>query len=250
MFFELQVQTFPDVGAEETVDERPNTDQLALTHEEKIQQLEEHNEYLRNRLIDQSGEHQMQIYDKDFEMELLQEENAALRSVVSGVGKIFRPDQLHRLQHPGTRAEWSKKTLQEAIALRTLCGSTAYNYMYSKGHPLPHINTLRNHLRKIECQPGVLNDFIDLTELKIATMPVRDKYCALVIDKMTIKSKYVFNNHTQSFMGNPTMPLTENLVATRLAEDPTWDQAEALATHAMNAMVAGLCGRYKVLVGK
>ena len=51
-------------------------------------------------------------------------------------------------------------------------------------------------------------------------------------------------------MGNPTMPPTENLVATRLAEDPTWDQAEALATHAMNAMVAGLCGRYKVLVGK
>ena len=38
---------------------------------------------------------QIQMYDKDFEMELLQEENAALRSVVSGVGKIFRPDQLH-----------------------------------------------------------------------------------------------------------------------------------------------------------
>ena len=78
-------------------------------------------------------------------------------------------------------------------------------------------------------------------------MPVKDKYCALVIDEMAINSKYVFNNHTQSFMGNPTLPPTEKMVATRLAQDPTWDQKEALATHAMNALVAGLCGDTKFL---
>ena len=44
-----------EVGAEEMIDDNLNTDQLALTQEEKIQQLEEHNEYLRQRLIDQSG---------------------------------------------------------------------------------------------------------------------------------------------------------------------------------------------------
>ena len=165
------------------------------------------------------------------------------------MGKFLRPDQIHRLQNPGTRAEWSKKTLQECIALKTLCGGTAYMFMYSKNFPIPHINTIRNHLAKIECQPGILQDFLDLTEMKIATMKARDKYCALVIDEMAIKAKYVFNNHTQSFWGNPTLPVTQSLIANRLAKDPTWDQNEALATHALNAMIAGLCARFKVLVG-
>ena len=34
-----------------------------------------------------------------------------------------------------------------------------------------------------------------------------------------------------------------------MADDPTWDQNEALATHAFNAMVTGLRGRYKGLIG-
>ena len=168
---------------------------------------------------------------------------------MAGVSKVFRKDQIHRLQNPGTRKAWDKKTLQECIALKTICGGTAYCYMYSKGYPIPHINTIRNQLAKIDCQPGILHDFIDLTELKIATKPARDKYVSLVLDEMAISAKYVFNNKTQSFMGQPTLPPGPNLVANRMKEDPSWDQGECLATHALNAMIAGLCGRYKVLIG-
>ena len=39
--------------------------------------------------------------------------------------------------------------MQESIAIKTMCGTTAYKYLYSKGYPLPHINTLLNHLSKI-----------------------------------------------------------------------------------------------------
>ena len=86
-------------------------------------------------------------------------------------------------------------------------------------------------------------------EMKIAEMPARNKYVALVIDEMTIKAAYVFDNHTQSFLGQPTIPCSKGVIEKRLKEDPTWDQEEALATHAMNAMFHGLCESIKGMAG-
>ena len=182
-------------------------------------------------------------------MEQLEEENESLRLISSSVQKVFRPDQIHRLTSPGTRAPWSSKSLQDFIALKTMCGTSAYKYMYNKGYPFAHINTLTNHLSKIECLPGVLTDFIDLMELKVAEMPARNKYVALVIDEMTIQSKYVFDNHTQSFLGQPTIPCSEGVIKNRLKEDSSWDQEEALATHALNGMFHGLCESFKGMAG-
>ena len=80
-------------------------------------------------------------------------------------------------------------------------------------------------------------------------MPARDKYVILTLDEMSIKPNYIYNNHTQSFMGNPTIPCSQGVISKRMKEDPTWDQDEALATHAFFAMIASLCARFKCLVG-
>ena len=75
--------------------------------------------------------------------------------------------------------------MQESIALKTICGPTAYEYIYGRGMPIPHLKTINRHLAKIECQPGILYDFISPTELKVAEMPAMHKYCALVLEEMS-----------------------------------------------------------------
>ena len=193
--------------------------------------------------------YERKIFEQQERDKLIYEENETAKNLISSLKKIFTDDQIHRLKNPKSRSHWSNKTMQQSIAMKTICGPTAYEYLYSRGYPIPHINTIYNHMRKIECEPGILYDFIDMTELKVATMPARDKYVILTLDEMSIKPNYTFNNHTQSFMGNPTIPCSQGVISKRMKEDPTWDQDEALATHAFFAMIASLCARFKCLVG-
>ena len=232
------------VGREETAN--PSREPvIALSHEMTIEQLKEHNEFLRQHLIDKTGEYEEKIRQHEEKEELLQKENDSLKATVASVKKIFNDDQMHRLLNPSSRSRWSYKTMQFFLALKTLIGPTAYEWLYAKGWPLAHINSIYNHAAKIECEPGILYDFLTLTEFEVATRPARDKYVALVMDEMSIKPKYVYNNHTQSFMGNPTIPVSEGVIKNRTSKDPTWDQSQALATHAFNAQIASLCARFK-----
>ena len=238
-----------DLGAQETVDHTPRDYGIPLSKDEVIDQLRDFNEYLRKRLIDDWGVYEKRTLEQEQRVEELEKENESLSLIVSAVQKLFRPDQVHRLTSPGTRAEWSKISIQEFIALKTICGPTAYQYLYDKGYPVAHLRTLANHLAKIECQPPILYDFMALTELKMATKPARDKYVALVLDEMSIAPRYVFDSHTQSFLGQPTVPASHGLIKKRLAKDPSWDQEEALATHALNAMIHGMGESFKANVG-
>ena len=238
-----------DLGAQETVDHTPRDYGIPLSKDEVIDQLRDFNEYLRKRLIDDWGVYEKRTLEQEQKVEELEKENESLNLIVLAVQKLFRPDQVHRLTSPGTRAEWSKISIQEFIALKTICGPTAYQYLYDKGYPVAHLRTLANHLAKIECQPPILYDFMALTELKMATKPARDKYVALVLDEMSIQPRYVFDNHTQSFLGQPTVPASHGLIKKRLAKDPSWDQEEALATHALNAMIHGMGESFKANVG-
>ena len=232
------------VGREETAN--PSREPaISLSHEETIEQLKEHNEYLRQHLIDKTGEYEEKIRQLEEKEELLQKENDSLKAIDAAVRKIFYDDQIHRLLNPNSRSRWSYLSMQFFMALKTLIGPTAYEWLYGKGWPIAHIKSIYNHAAKIECEPGILYDFLSLTEFEVATRPARDKYVALVLDEMSIKPKYVYNNHTQSFMGNPTIPVSEGVIKNRTSKDPTWDQTQALATHAFNAQIASLCARFK-----
>ena len=55
------------------------------------------------------------IEEKDKEIENLKKENLKLNSIVQSVSKIFNEDQIKRLQNPGSRSQWSDKTIQDSI---------------------------------------------------------------------------------------------------------------------------------------
>ena len=74
----------------------------------------------------------LKMKEKDKLIEELRKQNLKLNSIVQSVSKIFNEDQIKRLQNPGSRSQWSDKTIQYSIGLYFFCGTTAYFTLQSK----------------------------------------------------------------------------------------------------------------------
>lgn len=72
---------------------------------------------------------------KDLELKLAQA-NAAVQTMQS----IFTEGQIRKLKSPGD-LKWKWEDISNAICLQA-SGPRAYNHLYRKGFPLPHIKTL------------------------------------------------------------------------------------------------------------
>ena len=102
---------------------------------------------------------------------------------------------------------YSLETIQDCLQIFLHCGTTAYTYLREiKCLPLPHIATLRNHIKCVVFTPGrILDSSLDLMEIVGKDMPAEDRICGLYIDEMAISAKEEMNFTRGEINGLPTL---------------------------------------------
>ena len=121
----------------------------------------------------------------------LEQKNAELQETVDKVSSIWNPDQVRLMMKPSkATVHFSTKTILDGIHLYYKIGTTCYNFLKDKGHPLPSLSTLQRHLRQVDCQPGILDDFLLFMKKQAENLKEHEKYCVLCIDEMSLKVRF------------------------------------------------------------
>ena len=193
--------------------------------------------------------YQKVLAEKDRQIELLTQQDLKQKAQLDTMAKIFQPDQLYRAQHPLTRVAWSDLTLQKVMQMYFTCGKKGYTFLYNNVLPnmIPERTTIVRHCNTIESTWGTQYDMIKLMDLKIETMPKRDRKCALILDEMAITPRREYDPSTGEFIGLPTLPAGPGLVEKRRKKGI--DNSKVLATHVLNILCVGLVKFWKQLVG-
>lgn len=121
---------------------------------------------------------------KDLEC-MLAEANKAIDSMRS----IFTEGQIRKLMSPGD-INWRWPDISSAICLHA-AGPRAYNHLYKKGYPLPHVSILQRWCRKIEIKEGIIKAAIDFMQ-HIDNLEEEDKICVLAFDEMKVMETYEY----------------------------------------------------------
>lgn len=87
--------------------------------------------------------------------------------------------------------KWSWKDVSNAICLHA-AGPRAYNHLYEKGFPLPHVSTLQRWYRKNDICEGILTSTIDFMQHK-SELAYDDKICVLAFDEMKVVEAYEYD---------------------------------------------------------
>ena len=193
--------------------------------------------------------YQKVLAERDRELELLKQQNLKQKAQLETMAKIFQPDQLYRAQHPLTRVAWSDLTLQKVMQMYFCCGKKGYDFLYKNVLPnmIPERTTIVRHCNTIESTWGTQYDMIKLMEMKIETMPKRDRKCAVILDEMAITPRREYDPSTGEFIGLPTLPVGPALLEKRRKKGI--DNSKVLATHVLNILCVGLVKFWKQLVG-
>ena len=75
--------------------------------------------------------------------------------------------------------------------------------------PLPSSRTIQRNVSKIDCEPGVLVDFLTLMKLKIPKMSKEDCLCGVLMDEMAVQTKLEYCMTKQRWIGYATVPLSK-----------------------------------------
>ena len=61
---------------------------------------------------------------------------------------------------------WSPETIQAALKMYVKLGTTGYQDLCEQIPAYPSLSTLRNHIKNLDCSPGVQHDILKLLEMK------------------------------------------------------------------------------------
>lgn len=123
------------------------------------------------------------------ELENQRKEIEQLKYQLGGVKKIFTKNQINKLNKKA-RINWSVNEVSSAIAMYS-AGPRAYRLSLKKGFPYPAVSTLKEWVRKIKLEPGILKNIFKLAEY--ADMSKNDRICTLMFDEMKIRKEYVYD---------------------------------------------------------
>lgn len=125
---------------------------------------------------------QSQIKKQDQEIESLRNEQAAVK-------KVFTTNQIKKLSSH-RRINWSVTEISNSIAMYA-AGPRAYRLSLKKGFPYPAVSTLKQWLRKIQLDQGILKNILKIAEF--ADMSQRDRICTIMFDEMKIRREYAYD---------------------------------------------------------
>ena len=176
--------------------------------------------------------------DKSVEMQKTMESNA---NTVAQVNTLFTGDQMHRLENPNSRRPWFDMTIQNCIQDYCKMGYTSYCHMRKRlKNLMPHPETLRWHLRKVNLPPGIWYDMLELLKIKAESLPEEEKVCSLIFDEMALKSQLTYDMATQKIVGYVTTPLSKKQLQKKKEKG-----LEDRAYHAFTIMLVCLFGKCK-----
>ena len=139
-------------------------------------------------------------------IEQLEREKAEYKQVVEKLETIWNKDMVRKMMKPSTSTvHYSTKTILECILIYYRVGTTAYEMFRDNGYPYPSLSTLKNHLRQVDCEPGILDDFFIFMKNQLDNLEEHEKYSILNGDEMAIKPGIEYNTTTQEYVGTPTM---------------------------------------------
>jgi len=153
-------KAYADENSENKMDETPTKDKLDKTEDSSRKKRKSGNDDddetgNKNKKSGKLQHEQIALLQR-----LLQEEKSVsadlkrklgtAESTITNVRKIFRDDQLNRLENPHSRGHWQDMTIQNSIQDFTRMGFTGYEHMRKRlQNAIPSAETLRWHLRKI-----------------------------------------------------------------------------------------------------
>ncbi|CAH1955273.1 unnamed protein product [Acanthoscelides obtectus] len=127
---------------------------------------------------------------------LVTRENENLKSQIMGVKKVFSENQIKKLENH-KRITWSVSEISNAISMYA-AGPRAYRLSLKRGFPYPAVSTLKQWLRKIKLDPGILKNAIKITEF--VDMTENDRVCTIVFDEMKVRTEYLYDQTKDCIM--------------------------------------------------
>lgn len=116
-------------------------------------------------------------------------ENEKLKYQLAGVKKVFSENQIKKINSQ-KRIKWSVSEISSAISMYA-AGPRAYRLSLKKGFPYPAVSTLKEWLRKIKLEPGILKNVLKIAEF--ADITEKDRVCTIVFDEMKIRKEYQYD---------------------------------------------------------
>ena len=121
---------------------------------------------------------------------ILEQKNAELQEVKDKLETVWTKDMVRRMMLPSKSTKhYSTQTILECILIYYRIGTTAYEMLRDKGYPYPCLSTLKNHLRQVDCNPGILDDFFVFIKNQIAHLEDHHRYSLISGDEMSLKVK-------------------------------------------------------------
>ena len=215
-------------------------DEVTAQFQRKIAQLEAKHDKVTAQMKEEHDEVTAQLKRKI----------AQLEAGIKDLSKPWNPDQVKKisLAEGAKIACWSDLTIKAAIDLYYSMGATAYNKLLTKGLPYPSLRTIRRHLSKVDCSPGVLYHIMELIRNhKVDSLPEQQRFCGMSSDELSLLAAREYDRTTQSIVGAPTIEIGDKLKEKKIKEGT--DLADVLATKGCNAMICGLQSRWKQVCG-
>lgn len=116
-------------------------------------------------------------------------ENQKLKNQLAGVQRVFSENQIKKINNQ-KRINWSVSEVSSAISLYA-AGPRAYRLNLKRGFPYPAVSTLKQWLRKIKIDSGILRNTLKIAEF--AAMSEKDRVCSLVFDEMKVRMEYQYD---------------------------------------------------------
>lgn len=142
--------------------------------------------------------------------------------------------------------KYSQLTRVQSIQLYCQLGNKKYSRLRKTHRYYPSVESIRKWINPINIQPGILDDMFTLLQDQVDLMPMNDRFVTIILDEMTITPRCTFDLNTKKFVGIPTIAPTNKVMDECGANE---QPLLALANHALSIMVAGMCGRFKQIIG-
>ena len=119
----------------------------------------------------------------------LEEEKKQKELYQTALKDICNEDQVEKMLLPSSSTmHWSVKTIMDSIYLYYKLGHTNYEFLRKQRKmPLPCKATLLRHLSAVDCNTGILRDFIEFMKKPVENLKPHEKFCIACVDEMSLK---------------------------------------------------------------
>ena len=103
----------------------------------------------------------------------LEKQVESLKQELSSIKTVFNEDQRQRLKG-SKKIPWSEETISESLKLRYACGIKGYEYLKSKGFPLPSLVVIEDHINELKVPSNILTECTSIMKLDVDSSTIEE----------------------------------------------------------------------------